>query len=103
MAAPSRPNWKEINYTWSELSLTWDALGNTSHKRQAIEALLGPNSTRDAKHLDSAYIEGCRAFLTSDKRDIVLRRGELVSLLGVEVFHFREDWNEFLALVAETG
>lgn len=103
MAAPSRPSWKEINYAWSELSLTWDALGKTSHKRQAIEALLGPNSIRDAEHLDSAYIEGCRAFLTSDKRDIVSRRGELVSLLGIEVFHFREDWNEFLALVAEAG
>lgn len=103
MAAPSRPSWKEINYTWSELSLTWDVLGKTSHKRQAIEALLGPNSIRDAKHLDSAYMEGCRAFLTSDKRDIVSRRSELVSLLGIEVFHFREDWNAFLALVAESS
>ena|SRR5437867_2763819 len=103
-AAPSRPNWEELNYTWNELdSLTWDDLGKTSDKRQAIEALLGPNNIRDAKHLDSAYMEGCRVFLTSDKGDIVSRRGELVSLLGIEVFHFREDWNEFLALVAEGG
>jgi hypothetical protein len=103
MAAPSRPSWKEINYTWSELTLTWDALGKTSHKRQEIETLLGPNSIRDAKHLDSAYMEGCRAFLTSDKRDIVSRRDELRSLLGIEVFHFHVGWEAFLAFVAEAG
>ena len=103
MAAPSRPSWKEIKYTWSELTMTWEALGKTSQKRQAIEALLGPNCIRDAKHLDSAYMEGCRAFLTSDKRDIVSRRGALRSLLGIEVFHFRDGWKEFLAFVAEAG
>ena len=103
MAAPSRPSWKEINYSWSELNMTWDVLGKTSHKRQAIQALLGPNSIRDAKHLDSAYMEGCTVFLTSDIKDIVSRRGELMSLLDIKVFHFRKDWNEFLALVAEGG
>lgn len=103
MAAPSRPSWKEINYNWSELTMTWEALGKTSQKRQAIEVLLGPNCIRDAKHLDSSYMEGCRAFLTSDKRDIISRRGELVSLLGIEAFHFQDGWNAFLAFVEEAG
>ena len=104
MAAPSSPTWHELNYPWNQLDgLTWNDLGKTSDKRQAIEALLGPSSIRDAKHLDSAYMEGCTVFLTSDKGDIVSRQGELVSLLGIKAFHFREDWNKFLALVAEGG
>lgn len=103
-AVPSNPTWDELNYTWSELDdPTWNDLGRKSDKRQAIEALLGPNSIRDAKHLDSAYMEGCRVFLTSDKRDIVSHRSELASLLGIEVFHFHEDWPAFLELVTEVG
>lgn len=102
-AAPSRPSWKEL-YTWKELDgLTWDDLGKTSEKRKTIESLLGPNCIRDVKHLDSAYMEGCEVFLTSDKGDIASRRHELASLLGITVLHFREDWNEFLSLVATYG
>ncbi len=98
-AAPSSPSWKELNYPWKELDDPWDDLGKTSDKRQAIQNLLGPNSLRDAKHLDSAYREGCHAFLTSDKHDISSRRGEISQLLGLRVFHFLDDWNEFLELV----
>lgn len=101
-AAPSRPTYKELNYTYKELGgLTYNDLGKTSDKRKAIEAAFGANNIRDAKHLDSAHMEGCTVFLTSDKGDIVSRRGELASRLGLRVLHFHEDWNEFLALVAE--
>lgn len=103
MAAPSCPTWSELNYPWSELDRPWAEYGKTSDKRHAIEELLGRNNIRDAKHLDSAYMEGCKAFLTSDKGDIISRRNELRLLLYIEVFHFHEDWNEFLALVEKGG
>ena len=104
MASPSAPSWEEVNYMWKDFdSLTWDDLGKTSNKWEEIEALLGPNSIRDAKHLDSAYMEGCRVFLTSDKDDIVSRRSEIAPLLGITVLHFREDWSEFLSLIAACG
>ncbi len=100
-APPSNPTWMEVKYTWNELrDLTWEDMGRTSDKRDAIGTLLGSNCVLDAKHLDSAYMEGCSVFLTSDKDDIVSRRSQIAELLGVSVLHFREDWNEFLARVA---
>lgn len=102
MAPPSCPSWKEVKYNWKDFDgLTWDDLGKTSSKWKEIEALIGTNSIRDAKHLDSAYMGGCRVFLTSDKDDIVSRRSEIALLLGITVLHFRENWNEFLSLIAE--
>ena len=103
MAAPSCPTWSELKYPWSKYDRPWADYGKTSDKRHAIEDLLGRNNIRDVKHLDSAYMEGCKAFLTSDRGDIVSRRKELRLLLGIEVFHFHEDWNEFVAFVSKGG
>lgn len=50
----------------------------------------------DARHIDSAYKTGCDAFLSKDKQDIVNRREQLESLLGVRFFHPHDDWDEFL-------
>lgn len=101
---PSKPSYKELNYTYEELSgLTYNDLGTTSDKWKAIEILLGPNNRRDAKHLDSAYLEGCTIFLTSDKADIVSRRGDIGPLLGITVLHFLDDWDRLLALIANPG
>lgn len=54
----------------------------------------------DAKHLDSAYKTGCSLFLTGDKGDIVAKKLALKDLLGIRVFCFQEDWNEFLSLLS---
>jgi hypothetical protein len=97
-APPSEPSWEELNYTWQELDdLSWLDMGRTSQKWQSIKVLLGPNNLRDAKHLDSAFMEGCSVFFTSDKGDIVSRRDEIWTLLGLEVLHFRDDWDEFVS------
>jgi hypothetical protein len=100
-AAPSRPSWKEVNCTWTELSgLSWNDMGKQSNLWEEIRALLGKKNTLDAKHLDSAYMEGCHVFLTSDKDDIVARRREIEQLLGIRIFHYQDDWDAFLQLLS---
>lgn len=103
-ASPSHPTWKETQYTWNELAgLTWNDMGRQSERWPAILSLIGKNHTVDAKHLDSAYMERCQIFLTSDKGDIVTHRYPLEQLLGLKVLHYREDWNEFLSLLPAAG
>jgi hypothetical protein len=99
-SVPSQPSWKETNYTWAELGdLSWAEMGQQSDQWKAIQALLGKGNNVDAKHLDSAYMEDCHVFLTSDKDDIVARRREIEQLLGIRVFHYLEDWDAFLSLL----
>lgn len=103
-ALPSRPTWTETKYTWNELAgLTWNDMGRQSERWPAILSLIGKNHTVDAKHLDSAYMDSCQVFLTSDKGDIVTHRYPLEQLLGLKVLHYREDWNEFLSLLPPAG
>lgn len=103
-ALSSRPTWSETKYTWNELEgLTWNDMGKQSDHWPAIQSLIGKGNRVDAKHLDSAYMEGCQVFLTSDKGDICTHKRTLEQLLGIKVFHYREDWNEFLSLFPATG
>ena len=109
-AVPSRPTWKEMNYTWDEMrkteefrSVTWDSLGEQSPKFLEIAAIVGPENVRDAKHLDSAYATGCTVFLTSDKADIWSKRGQLKEATGMIVMHVQVDWPAFLELVRSDG
>jgi len=100
IANPSTPTWAEMNCSWNELAgLTWCDLGGQSDKREAIARLIGGAHARDIKHLESAYMSGCKVFLTSDKRDISSKRIELESLLEIKVFHFHDHWTDFLGLI----
>ena len=105
-AVPSRPTWKEMNYTWDEMrktqefhSLTWDSLGHQSPKFAELAAIVGSQNIRDAKHLDSAYATGCTVFLTSDKADIWSKREQIRRSTGIAVMHVHIDWPEFVALL----
>ena len=77
-APPSNPTWDEMNYSWNELSdLIWDDLGKTSDKHVEISRIIGKDNKRDIKHLDSAYMARCNAFITSDKDDICSNKNEI--------------------------
>ncbi len=96
-APPSSPTYEEMNYLWRELdNLTWDDLGKTSNKYDQITNLIGKGNRRDIKHLDSAYMANCDAFITSDKGDICSKRIEIYKLLNIQVFHFHSDWECFV-------
>ena len=65
----------------------------------APAGLIGEETEGDARHLDSAYRSGCRAFLTTDKRDILAHAAELEPLLGFRLFHSDEDHDRFVAFI----
>jgi hypothetical protein len=97
-APPSKPTWEEMNYSWNELpKLTWDDLDKTSGKYNRIKDLIGKENARDIKHLDSAYMAQCDAFITSDKDDISSKKNEIYQLLNIRVFHFHVDWENFVS------
>jgi len=96
MARPSQPRFNEIKYTYAELdNLTYMDLNQKSDKNEQITNLIGKGNKLDIKHLDSAYISGCKAFLTSDKDDISSKGKEIYQLLGIRVFHYCLDWDSF--------
>jgi hypothetical protein len=73
-----------------------------NEKRIAAPAgLIGEKTEGDARHLDSAYKSGCRAFFTTDKRDILTHATELEPLLGLRLFHPDDDQQQFGELVVE--
>jgi len=55
--------------------------------RDVPAGLIGEQTEGDARHLDSAYKSGCRAFFTQDGRDILDHAAELEPLLGLRLFH----------------
>jgi hypothetical protein len=59
--------------------------------RKAPAGLIGDQTEGDARHLDSAYKSGCRAFFTKDRRDILDHAAELEELLGLRCFHPDEE------------
>ena len=65
----------------------------------APAGLMGEKTEGDARHLDSAYKSGCRAFLTTDKQDILTHAAELERLLSLRLFHPDDDEQRFYELV----
>ena len=97
---PSNPTWDEGDSTWDESEGTWDDY-NGSELWPQILKLIGPHNEVDAKHIDSAYLGACHAFITSDKGDISSCAREILALTGVRVFHVSQDWDEFVTYIQE--
>jgi len=96
-APPSNPTWEEMNYTWGELGgSSWADIGKISDKHAQIASIIGNDNKKDIKHLDSAYMAGCEAFVTSDKGDICSKKNEIYQLLSIHVFHVTSEWNDFV-------
>jgi hypothetical protein len=87
--------WEKTKGTWGEQQGTWDDEDNASEIYPDLVKLVGRN--KDSRHLDTAYRNGCRVFLTSDKGDISDRREAIAQLTGIQVFH-NDEMGELLAL-----
>ena len=99
-----------INYTYDELkttevlsTLTYDQLGGINSRFAEIQDIVGSQNRTDAQHLDSAYMSGCKVFLTSDKGGIWSKREALHALTGVRIFHMPSEWVAFLSHVQTGG
>jgi hypothetical protein len=97
IAPPSEPTYQDMHYSSLELcGMTSIDLGKKLSKKDQIIKLIGECNIRDIKHLDSAYMAGCKAFITSDKDDICSKSNEIFHLLDIHVFHFHSNWDEFV-------
>ncbi len=67
--------------------------------RDVPAGLISEQTEGDARHLDTAYKTGCRAFFTQDRRDILDHAGALEELLGLRLFHPDEE-ERFMAFLA---
>lgn len=99
IAHPANPTWKQDQTTWDEGNYSWDDYGKTSNKRNEIISLVGLYNELDIKHLESAHLSECDAFITNDKDDIWSKRNEIKKLLNIEVFHYIQDWEKFVEFV----
>ncbi len=99
---PSKASWNDLkNFLWSSLPGTWaDYQG--SEKYTEIKKIIGKQHEEDVKHIDAAYKSGCQCLLTRDKGDILSKKGQLGSLLGMKIFHPDDEWKQFLAYINET-
>ena len=110
-AVPSDLRYDDLaHYTYDDLknteilnTLTYDQLGGINSKFLEIQQMVGSQNRRDAQHLDSAYMTGCGAFLTSDKGDIWSKRAALSVLTGIRIFHVPSEWAEFSEYVQNGG
>jgi hypothetical protein len=95
-ASPARPSL----VTCDSSVVTADSTISTddcyfSERYEEILKVIGASNKHDALHLDSAYKSGVRAFLTSDKDDIVQHRATLEPLLGLRIFHIPSEVLQF--------
>lgn len=95
-------------YTYDDLKrdeflrgITYDDLRRAlvASKFDEITAVLGKHRRADAQHLDSAYMTGCRAFLTSDKDLAGANRAQLEAITGVRIFHVETEWADFVGFI----
>lgn len=86
---------KPTDPVFSSTKLTWDStiLFNEtfpSEKYNQIAEVVGKINLNDCKHIDTAYKEGCRLFITPDKDHIVKNGKVLFEITGIRFFH-RDD------------
>jgi hypothetical protein len=87
-AVPSAAQLRDLNLTWDEAGqrgFTWNDFNRSPHLAEILR-IVGQHNRRDALHVDSAYKEGCAAFVTRDG-NILDRASELEPLLGIRFFH----------------
>ena len=89
LATPSLAQWRDMNVKWEELNFAWNDFTGSAHF-QRIVSILGPDNRCDVLHVDSAFKTGCQIFVTCDN-DILSKRKELESLLGMKFFHPNAD------------
>jgi hypothetical protein len=87
-AASSAVQWRDLNLSWQELKDrgdTWNDFEGSRHLPEIL-SILGASNRRDALHVDSAFKDGCRAFITRDT-DILAHRARLEALPGLRFFN----------------
>ncbi len=101
VATPSKAQFQDLNLSIAELPGAMTDYKGSPHLEEIL-LVIGSSNRRDALHVDSAFKQGCVAFITPDKEHILEHKTELESMLGVRFFHFSE-WSNLEQFVAGSG
>ena len=101
IATPSSAKIQDLNLPISDLLGTIADYAGSVHFAEIL-SILGDQNRRDALHVDSAFKQGCSAFVTPDKGHILKHKAELECLLGIRFFHFSE-WSNLEQFLASSG
>ena len=96
-AAPSAAQYRDLNLPIRDLPDKIADYSGSIHFNEIL-SIVGAENRRDALHIDSAFKHDCSIFVTKD-RDILSKREELESLLGIRSLHPDEgcDLKRFIA------
>ena len=69
----------------------------------SIVEIIGKDNYNDARHIDTAYKNNCKIFVSPDKGDIINNSEALMRLTGIRFFHWKEyeDLKEHLNFLDE--
>ncbi|MGB6476611.1 MAG: hypothetical protein WBF04_21385 [Candidatus Sulfotelmatobacter sp.] len=97
IATPSNAQIQDLNLPIADLPGTIEDYSGSVHFAEIL-LILGDQNWRDALHVDSAFRQGCLAFVTPDKGHILKHKIELERLLGIRFFYPNEwrDLKEFV-------
>ncbi len=57
---------------------------------ESIARIIGRNHFNDIRHIDTAYKENCKIFISPDKGDIISKAAELEKLTGIKFFYHKD-------------
>jgi hypothetical protein len=86
IATPSGARFCDLNLPISDLPGTFADYSGSVHFAEIL-SILGDENWQDALHVDSAFKQGCIAFVTPDRKHILKNKRELECLLGIKFFH----------------
>ena len=52
-----------------------------------LKKIIGPENNNDIRHVDTAYKERCKIFISPDKKDIISKRDSLEAVTGMKFFY----------------
>ena len=83
------------NLTFDSVFTSFDCnllFSNTAKSElfESIKKIVGGNNLNDVKHIDTAYKENCKIFISPDKDDIVKKGNDIEEITGMKFFYDRD-------------
>lgn len=83
------------NLTCDSTFITADSdmlISDTVHSEifDSIKRIVGSNNFNDIRHIDTAFKEKCKIFISPDKDDIINKGTDLENLTGIKFFYCKD-------------
>lgn len=86
---PSGLTWEDNKYITMDSDIRFCDT-ERSKKYDEMKKVIWENNIQDINHVDTAYKEKCKIFITNDKDDIIRCRVALENITWIQFFYFKE-------------